>query len=286
MKYKKLIVLPAIFASFNIWGYELSKNDWITHMSTAIPAMFCKSDSYFRKCFSVTAEECENTALTATRICLKKNESNMPDPFIQPRDGTHWGRIVGKCAGETFWILLNKKSISNEECKSIVQPAEKPLRLQSGNKVFPISASFPVKAKTGTIPHPVLPRSVIYYFMAEDLSASLMYTVSIFDIPRNLGSIPSKTAKMMINKSLESQITSFDSKLGVTAKITFSDQSLFSGYPSKLLHVERQATPNMFGIYRAIIVDRLLVTIWSSGIDTPIGRQRAATFIKSLVIVK
>jgi len=85
-------------------------------MTSALPAAFCESKQYFRQCFSITATQCEETALSVTRICLNKYKSDLPDVLVQPKDGTHWGSIVGRCAGETYETVLIKKRINSQKC--------------------------------------------------------------------------------------------------------------------------------------------------------------------------
>jgi len=63
--------------------------------------------------------ECEETALSATRICLRKYGAEIPNVLNQPRDGTHWGRIVGSCVGEAYEMTLMQKRIDNAKCNDI-----------------------------------------------------------------------------------------------------------------------------------------------------------------------
>ena len=97
---------------------EVSKAEWIKAMSTALPAHFCQPTQYFRQCFSVTQPECEQVALSATRICLEKHRSEIPEVLVQPRDGTRFGTIVGACSGGTYESTLIKKKISNARCNN------------------------------------------------------------------------------------------------------------------------------------------------------------------------
>lgn len=85
-------------------------------MTTVLPTAFCSSGQYFRECFSVTAQECEETASSATRICLNNYIDKMPEVLQQPQDGTHWGMIIGACAGEAYEVALLKKRIKNDKC--------------------------------------------------------------------------------------------------------------------------------------------------------------------------
>ncbi|MDH4262163.1 MAG: hypothetical protein OEV78_03855 [Spirochaetia bacterium] len=97
-------------------AFEVSKKTWIEGMTSALPAAFCNSSQYFRQCFNITAIECEETALSATRICIKENEEKIPDVLVQPEDGRNWGTKIGSCAGKTFELSLIKKRINNDQC--------------------------------------------------------------------------------------------------------------------------------------------------------------------------
>ena len=56
---------------------------------------------------------------SATRICLNKNNKDIPDILVQPEDGAHWGAIIGKCIGDTYEITQKQKHISNTKCNNI-----------------------------------------------------------------------------------------------------------------------------------------------------------------------
>ncbi len=118
MKWPLSIGLFILIASTSIMANEVSKDDWINGMSTALPAYFCKADQYFRQCFKVTQIECEKTALSTTRICLAQNKDKIPTRLRQPEDGTQWGTVIGSCAGSAYEIALQKKRISNSKCNN------------------------------------------------------------------------------------------------------------------------------------------------------------------------
>lgn len=115
----KLIALIALLSPLSSNAAEVSKSDWYNGMSTALPTAFCNSNQYFRQCFSVSAQECEETAASATRICLNKNDKDIPGVLVQPKDGRYWGTVIGKCAGETYEITLAKKRINNAKCNDV-----------------------------------------------------------------------------------------------------------------------------------------------------------------------
>ncbi|MBL4711941.1 MAG: hypothetical protein JKX75_05490 [Gammaproteobacteria bacterium] len=118
MKFK-LIVLTILLFPLNLSATEVTKSNWFNGMSTALPTAFCNSSQYFRQCFSVSAQECEETAASATRICLNKNDKDIPHVLVQPKDSTHWGTIIGACAGEAYEIALINKRINSVKCNDI-----------------------------------------------------------------------------------------------------------------------------------------------------------------------
>ena len=115
----KLIAFIALLSPLSSNAVEVSKADWYNGMSTALPTVFCNSNQYFRQCFSVSAQKCEETAASATRVCLNKNDKDIPSILVQPKDGTHWGTVIGKCAGEAYEITLIKKRINNAKCNDV-----------------------------------------------------------------------------------------------------------------------------------------------------------------------
>lgn len=116
MKIKIYWYLSMFVLSSSVHATEVSKDDWIAGMNNVLPTVFCKSEQYFRQCFSVTAEECEEVAVSATRVCLNNNKDEIPDVLVQPEDGTHWGTVIGACAGEAYEASLMKKRINKDVC--------------------------------------------------------------------------------------------------------------------------------------------------------------------------
>ncbi len=116
IRWNILVLTLVLLISASAHSGEVSKEAWLDGMSTALPTAFCQRDQYFRQCFEVSQTECEETAMSATRVCLQKYKDKIPNTLIQPKDGSYWGRIVGSCAGEAYEITLRKKRISNQKC--------------------------------------------------------------------------------------------------------------------------------------------------------------------------
>jgi len=95
---------------------SVDRKQWTDMMSTALPTAFCTPQSYFRQCFKISAQECEETASSATRVCLNKHANDIPRTMVMPKDGQHWGTVLGQCAGNSVEGALLKRRISNAKC--------------------------------------------------------------------------------------------------------------------------------------------------------------------------
>ncbi len=95
----------------------VSRDDWVAAMRTGLPVALCKSGSYFRACFEVSAEQCEQIALSATRTCLADLSPKIPETLVQPVDGTKWGKKVGACAGNAYEAALAEKHLGTAVCR-------------------------------------------------------------------------------------------------------------------------------------------------------------------------
>lgn len=112
-----LLILAFTFPTC-IVAAEMPRSQWSELMSTTLPTMFCSEGSYFRECFSITAEQCEKTAASATRVCLEKSNDALPISFKTKDESVHWGNTIGTCAGGTFELVLTKKKILSDKCKN------------------------------------------------------------------------------------------------------------------------------------------------------------------------
>ncbi len=113
------VLLLPLFATATATAAETSKSYWFKGMSTALPTAFCNSNQYFRHCFSVSVQECKESVASATRICLNKNNKDIPDILVQPGDGAHWGAIIGECVGDTYTITQKQQHNSSAKCNDI-----------------------------------------------------------------------------------------------------------------------------------------------------------------------
>jgi hypothetical protein len=114
----KILLRAAILmcASTLSLAQPVERKQWTDMMSTALPTAFCTPASYFRQCFKISAQECEEAASSATRVCLNKHANDIPRTMTMPQDGRHWGTVLGQCAGNSVEAALLKRRISNAKC--------------------------------------------------------------------------------------------------------------------------------------------------------------------------
>jgi len=98
--------------------WTVAKDKWIKEFSVAFPVTICKSNEYFCQCFAVTQAECEETAISATRVCINEYKDKIPEVLNQPEDGRYWGELIGQCAGRAYETTLSNKRNSNEKCNN------------------------------------------------------------------------------------------------------------------------------------------------------------------------
>lgn len=99
----------------------IPKSQFVESMKTALPNAFCSEKMYFRKCFKISEDVCLSEAIRATKVCVMSMNSDMPEKFHQPVDGTTWGSKVGECAGKNFEISLIKSKVDSADCKDIAK---------------------------------------------------------------------------------------------------------------------------------------------------------------------
>lgn len=94
----------------------VDRDVWVTQFETALPVALCKAGTYFRACFAITPVECEQTAASATRVCINKVRKQLPPRIRQPDEGRDWGTKIGSCAGTTFDVALSSRKIQSQKC--------------------------------------------------------------------------------------------------------------------------------------------------------------------------
>lgn len=159
-----------------------------------------------------------------------------------------------------------------------------PLQLQYNDVRFPVSVNFPSLPKSSQIPNPALPGSNIYLFVIKDASSTLTYAASITTIPKDSGFISAKTANVMVTDILNSQVENVDNILGIKGEVTKESSAIPKLYPSKTIEVWRQTNPPQFGRYTSFMVDRLLITVFASGLSSTQNRIAIRDFINSVVV--
>jgi hypothetical protein len=110
------LALILIFSPSVAVSESIQKRDWLQNVHMNLPILLCVPKGYFRQCFSVSVQECEGTALAATKDCIEKYSSQLPDVMSLPKDGQDWGRTIGTCAGARTELALVRKRVNNPKC--------------------------------------------------------------------------------------------------------------------------------------------------------------------------
>jgi len=97
---------------------DMAQDQWISFMTKNMPTAFCKSDQYYRDCYEVTKEECEDTAAFAVEACIANHIQELPDIFSY-EESRKWGAIIEKCIDEEYSRTFSNQKMDTPECKEI-----------------------------------------------------------------------------------------------------------------------------------------------------------------------
>jgi len=112
-------VLFVLILSFSVsHAADLAQDRWIGFMTKNMPALFCKPDQYYRDCYEVTKEECEDTAAFAVQACIANHIQELPD-FFSYEASRQWGATIEKCVDEEYSRTFSNQKKDTQECKEI-----------------------------------------------------------------------------------------------------------------------------------------------------------------------
>ena len=119
MKTKKVLILILSILSTEIMAQGIPKDKFLSAAEIGFPVKFCNPQTPFRQCFTLTPQECEETVSSATRVCIKKLNNQIP-AFIQSReDAGKIGKDIGECTGQAFAMTHYQKRIKSEQCNKM-----------------------------------------------------------------------------------------------------------------------------------------------------------------------
>lgn len=101
-----LLVSQPSFASKE----SLSKKEFFEEMKKKIPEEFCLEHRYFRKCFSITEENCKKIVVVSSKECLSLLEKELPQT-LKIDEGVKWGAKIGECVGGKYETSQLKSKI-------------------------------------------------------------------------------------------------------------------------------------------------------------------------------
>ena len=161
-----------------------------------------------------------------------------------------------------------------------------PIQLQQNEVVFPVSVNFPSTPQSSYTQNPALSGSFIYVFFIKDASSKLTFAASITTLPKNSGLISERIANVMVTEVLNSQVENVDHMLGIKGEISEEASAIPKLYPSRTIEVWRKTKPPQFGRYTSFMVDRLLITVFASGLSSTQNRIAIRNFVNSVAVHK
>jgi len=119
MKTKKVLILILSILSTEILAEGIPKDKFLFAAETAFPVKFCNPQMPFRQCFNITPQECEETISSATRVCSKNLNNQIPNFIMSREEAGKVGKDIGSCAGQAFALTHHKKFITNKQCNKM-----------------------------------------------------------------------------------------------------------------------------------------------------------------------
>lgn len=120
MSIKKLLLLVLCILSTEILAEGIPKEKFLSAAETAFPVKFCNPQMPFRQCFNVTPQECEETVSSATRVCSKKLNNQIPNFIMSREEAGKIGKDIGSCTGQAFALTHHKKFIASDQCNKML----------------------------------------------------------------------------------------------------------------------------------------------------------------------
>lgn len=106
------LVLPSLSVSA---ADGMKRGEWLTQMRGLMPALFCKKETIFRRCFKVKQDACESAVSEMGSSCATEIEKQMPKK-VPDKEGEKWGEKLGYCVGQAFWRRFEDKYKNDKKC--------------------------------------------------------------------------------------------------------------------------------------------------------------------------
>lgn len=115
--YRKL--LPAIIAlmaaAAAVQAQDMTRDEWTADRMKNLPAVCCQEGRYYRDCFEVGPEACENAVMTAVASCIDTKSEELPENFGADLS-RKWDDILEKCVNEEYSEMYIHQKKETPEC--------------------------------------------------------------------------------------------------------------------------------------------------------------------------
>lgn len=96
----------------------INVNVWADLLRARLPSLICRDHWYVRQCFSVSAEECGSTVVSALNGCLVDYSGKMPPVMRSKEESAEWGETITKCLGVRFEERMKQHKIFSPRCSN------------------------------------------------------------------------------------------------------------------------------------------------------------------------
>lgn len=117
---RTVISLFALLAAFACMSgtatAQVATQQWISLYSAYLPTKLCEKQQYFRQCFAISGQQCEQAATSATSKCVDDIRDQMPKALETRAQGVKWGRRIGIFVGTAVEKSMASKKKSTARC--------------------------------------------------------------------------------------------------------------------------------------------------------------------------
>ena len=148
----------------------------------------------------------------------------------------------------------------------------------------PFVIDFPVTHESRVIDAPNSQIASVYVFTGQVPRHGLTYAVTVARFAANSAPLNNRQARLLVEQNLRSQIEQVDQAMGTNSEVRRLVPSDIGTSPARSYLALRSSDPITFGRYLSFVHDRMLVSVWASGLDTVDNRERAADFLSSVEV--
>jgi len=123
LRIRMVQICASCFAGLAITSHldasELTQSQWSDLLRAKLPSSICREEWYFRRCFSISAQQCGWAVDSALGRCLSEYRGKMPAMFTSKEESAEWGATLANCAGTLLEQTLKQYKNSSTRCSDV-----------------------------------------------------------------------------------------------------------------------------------------------------------------------